>query len=38
MKADPEIKSLLKERLFKWKTVQNDVETGTRSEILEVQN
>lgn len=28
----------MKERKFKWKTVQNDNETGTRSEILEVQN
>jgi hypothetical protein len=38
LKADPEIKQILKKRLFKWKTVQNDQETGTRSEILEVQN
>lgn len=38
LKADPEIKALLKERKFKWKTVQNDVDAGTRSEILEVQN
>ncbi len=28
----------MKARKFKWKTVQNDHETGARSEILEVQN
>ena len=36
--ADPEIKMLLKARKFKWKTVKNDVATGHRSEVLEVQN
>lgn len=34
--ADPDIKVFLKERKFKWKTVKNDMETGLRSEILEV--
>lgn len=36
IKADPEIKILLKERRFKWKTIKNDNNTGERSEILEV--
>lgn len=38
LKADPEFKSLLKTKKFKWKTVQNDMDAGTRSEILELQN
>lgn len=38
IKADPEIKLLLKERRFKWKTIKNDNNSGERSEILEVQN
>jgi hypothetical protein len=38
LRADPEIKTLLKARKFKWKTVKNDMTTGLRSEILEVQN
>lgn len=38
LKADPETKQLLKSRKFKWKTVKNDMETGLRSEVLEVQN
>lgn len=37
-KADPEIKKILKQRKFKWKTVQNDSQTGQRFEILEVNN
>jgi len=32
------MKVLLKSRKFRWKTVINNNETGTRSEILEVQN
>lgn len=36
LKADPGIKAILKERKFKWKTVQNDNELGTRSEVLEM--
>lgn len=38
LKADPEFKGLLKAKKFKWKTVQNDMDAGTRSEILELQN
>jgi len=38
LKADPEIKTLLKVRKFRWKTVKNDVATGLRSEVLELQN
>lgn len=38
MKADPEIKALLKLKKFKWKTVINDQNTGMRSEVLEVVN
>ena len=38
IKADPEIKVLLKARKFKWKTVRNDLKTGLRSEVLEVSN
>ena len=38
LKADPEIKALLKIKKFKWKTVINDQATGVRSEILEVAN
>ena len=37
-KADPDIKQLLKLRKFRWKTVKNDMATGLRSEVLEVQN
>jgi hypothetical protein len=36
LKADPEIKNILKVRKFKWKTVINDNASGMRSEILEV--
>ena len=36
IKADPEIKAILKLKKFKWKTVVNDV--NGRSEILEVLN
>ena len=35
MKADPEMKKMLKEKKFKWKTVINDTETGERYETLE---
>jgi len=35
VKADPEIKSLLKAKMFKWKTVINDMNTGLRYESLE---
>jgi len=35
LKADKDIKALLKAKKFKWKTVQNDVATGHRCEILE---
>ena len=38
VKADPDIKALLKLKKFKWKTVKNDTETGMRSEVLEVVN
>ena len=38
MKADPEIKAVLKLKKFKWKTVINDQNTGMRSEVLEVAN
>lgn len=38
LKADPDFKALLKAKKFKWKTVQNDMDAGTRSEILELQN
>jgi len=38
MKADAEIKALLKLKKFKWKTVINDQSTGMRSEVLEVAN
>lgn len=38
MKADPEIKAVLKLKKFKWKTVINDQKTGMRSEVLEVAN
>jgi hypothetical protein len=38
LRADPEIKAILKKKMFKWKTVQNDVVHGHRSEILEVAN
>lgn len=38
IKADPEIKQLLKSRRFRWKTVKNDQATGLRSEVLEVAN
>lgn len=38
MKADPEIKAILKLKKFKWKTVINDQKTGMRSEVLEVAN
>jgi hypothetical protein len=38
LKADPDIKALLKLKKFKWKTVINDQATGMRSEILEVAN
>ena len=36
IKADPEIKAILKLKKFKWKTVVNDV--NGRSELLEVLN
>lgn len=38
IKADPQIKLLLKQKGFKWKTVKNDVASGHRSEILELAN
>ena len=38
IKADPSIKAILKERKFKWKTLINDSSTGSRYELLEVQN
>lgn len=38
LKADPEIKSLLKAKKFKWKTVINDMNSGLRYEILETIN
>ena len=38
LKADPALKQFLKSRKFKWKTVVNDVSSGSRSEILEVAN
>jgi hypothetical protein len=33
LKADPEIKAILKLKKFKWKTVVNDTSTGHRSEV-----
>lgn len=36
LKADKEMKNLLTERKFKWKTVQNDMNDGSRQEILEL--
>jgi len=33
--ADPDMKKMLKNKKFKWKTVINDNETGERFEILE---
>jgi len=38
LKADPDFKKVLKANKFRWKTVTNDMETGLRQEILEVQN
>lgn len=38
LQADPALKQFLKSRKFKWKTVVNDVSSGSRSEILEVAN
>jgi hypothetical protein len=33
-----QIKNLLKSKGFKWKTVTNDVHTGSRVEVMECQN
>ena len=38
LKADPEMKKLLKAKKFKWKTVINDTVSSIRYEILECQN
>lgn len=38
LRPDPELRKMLKDRKFKWKTVINDTETGSRYELLEVQN
>ena len=35
IKADPEIKAIMKLKKFKWKTLVNDTATGLRSEVLE---
>ena len=35
MKVNEEIKSLLKQRRFKWKTLKNETSTGQRIEVLE---
>jgi hypothetical protein len=38
IKVNDEIKSLLKQRRFKWKTLKNETSTGMRIEILEGLN
>lgn len=38
MKVNDEIKALLKQRRFKWKTLKNETSTGQRIEILEGLN
>jgi hypothetical protein len=38
MKVNEEVKGLLKMRRFKWKTLQNDVKTGHRIEVMEGAN
>jgi hypothetical protein len=38
MKVNDEVKNLLKMRRFKWKTLQNDVKTGHRIEVMEGAN
>lgn len=38
MKVNEEIKALLKQRRFKWKTLKNEVSTGMRIEVMEGLN
>lgn len=38
LKADPDMKKMLKAKKFKWKTVINDTASNIRYEILESQN
>lgn len=38
MKVNEEIKALLKQRRFKWKTLKNETSTGQRIEVLEGLN
>jgi hypothetical protein len=38
LKVNEEIKGLLKQRRFKWKTLKNETATGQRIEILEGLN
>lgn len=38
IKVNDEIKALLKQRRFKWKTLKNETSTGMRIEILEGLN
>ena len=38
MKVNDEIKILLKQRRFKWKTLKNETSTGQRIEVLEGLN
>ena len=35
MKVNDELKNMLKQRRFKWKTLKNETSTGQRIEILE---
>lgn len=38
LKVNDEIKGLLKQRRFKWKTLKNETSTGKRIEVLEGMN
>ena len=38
MKVNEEVKNLLKQRRFKWKTLKNEVSTGYRIEVMEGSN
>jgi hypothetical protein len=38
MKVNEDLKNMLKQRRFKWKTLKNETSTGQRIEILEGLN
>lgn len=38
IKVNEELKALLKQRRFKWKTLKNEVSTGMRIEVMEGLN